>query len=135
MPILALLDRPVQDAQWQRLDLPQRRRQTLDALEHLWLRQAQNRALILVFGNLHWIDSETKEFLDGLLDKISAAHLLLLFNYRPEYQHPWGSKTFHTQLRLDPLTAQSGEDLVAGLLGSDAQLQPPEDSADRAHRR
>ena len=31
------------------------------------------------------------------------AHILLLVNYRPEYQHGWGNKTYYTQLRLDPL--------------------------------
>ena len=31
------------------------------------------------------------------------ARVLLLVNYRPEYQHGWGSKTYYTQLRLDPL--------------------------------
>jgi hypothetical protein len=31
------------------------------------------------------------------------ARVLLLVNYRPEYQHPWGSKTYYSQLRLDPL--------------------------------
>ena len=34
-PLLALLDQPVDDRSWQRLDPPQRRRQTLDALKRL----------------------------------------------------------------------------------------------------
>ena len=29
--------------------------------------------------------------------------ILLLVNYRPEYSHQWGSRTYYTQLRLDPL--------------------------------
>jgi class 3 adenylate cyclase/tetratricopeptide (TPR) repeat protein len=123
-PLLALLDQPVEDAQWQRLDPPQRRRQTLDALKRLWLREAQAQPLILVFEDLHWIDSETQEFLDGLLESVPAAHLLLLFNYRPEYHHAWGGKTYYNQLRLDPLSGQSAEDFLSSLLGSDPRLQP-----------
>jgi hypothetical protein len=34
-------------------------------------------------------------------------------NYRPEYSHQWGNKTYYTQLRLDPLVKanQCGEKL------------------------
>jgi len=28
---------------------------------------------------------------------------LLLVNYRPEYHHAWGGKTYYRQLRIDPL--------------------------------
>ncbi|HTS54933.1 MAG TPA: adenylate/guanylate cyclase domain-containing protein [Burkholderiales bacterium] len=123
-PLLALLDQPMEDAQWQRLDPPQRRRQTLDALKRLWLREAQAQPLILVFEDLHWIDSETQEFLDGLLESVPTSRLLLLFNYRPEYHHRWGSKTYYTQLRLDSLTAETAEDLLTSLLGTEPQVEP-----------
>jgi tetratricopeptide (TPR) repeat protein len=124
VPLLALLDQPVEDVQWQGLDPLRRRRQTLDALKRVWLREAQAQPLILVFEDLHWIDSETQGFLDGLLESIPTASVLLLFNYRPEYQHPWGSKTYYTQLRLDPLTAETADDLLDSLLGGDPELQP-----------
>ena len=123
-PLLALLDQPVPDAAWQKLDPPQRRRQTLDALKRLWLREAQAQPLVLVFEDLHWIDSETQDFLDGLLESIPTAHALLLFNYRPEYHHAWGSKTYYTQLRLDPLSAETAEDLLESLLGCEREVEP-----------
>jgi len=122
-PLLALLDQLVEDEQWERLEPPQRRRQTLDALKQLWLRESQNQPLVLVFEDLHWIDGETQEFLNELLDKVPAAQLLLLFNYRPEYQHPWGSKTFYAQLRLDALSTESAKELLASLLGTDPGVQ------------
>jgi len=105
-PLLALLDQPVEDIEWRRRDPPQRRRQTLDALKRLWLREAQTQPLILVLDDLPWIASETQEFLDGVLESIPTAHMLPLFNYRPEYRHSWGSKTYYRQLRLDALTAE-----------------------------
>ena len=123
LPLLALLDQPVEQS-WQTLDPPQRRRQTLDALKRLWLREAQAQPLVLVFEDLHWIDSETQEFLNGLMDSVPTARLLLLFNYRPEYRHPWGSRTYYSQLRLDPLTAESAEELLHGLLGPDKTVKP-----------
>ena len=119
---LALLEVPVEDAAWQALDPPQRRQRTLEALKHVLLRESQLQPLLLVFENLHWIDAETQAFLDGLVESLPAAHLLLLVNYRPEYQHSWGQKTYYTQLRLDPLPPASAEALLESLLGSEAGL-------------
>jgi predicted ATPase len=50
--------------------------------------------------------------------------VLLLVNYRPEYQHSWGSKTSYTQLRLDPLPPVSAHELLHALLGDDPSLAP-----------
>jgi tetratricopeptide (TPR) repeat protein len=49
---------------------------------------------------------------------------LLLVNYRPEYQHGWGSKTYYTQLRLDPLPPASADEVLQALLGDDSGLAP-----------
>ena len=75
--------------------------------------------LLLVFENLHWIDAETQAVLDSLIESLPTARLLLLVNYRPEYQHGWGNKTYYTQLRLDPLPTASAEELLQALLGDD----------------
>src|SRR5262249_48722995 len=52
------------------------------------------------------------------------ARLLLLVNYRPEYTHGWGSKTYYTQLRLDPLAQASADEFLQALLGDDLSLAP-----------
>ena len=49
---------------------------------------------------------------------------MLLVNYRPEYEHRWGRKTYYTQLRLDPLPPESAGELLQALLGGDPSLQP-----------
>jgi predicted ATPase len=77
-----------------------------------------------VFEDLHWIDSETQDFLDALVDSVAGARLLLLCNYRPEYTHRWGGRTCYTQLRLDPLPAETAQVLLAALLGPDASVAP-----------
>ena len=120
--LLALLDVPVDDAAWQTLDPGQRRQRTLDAVKRLLLREAREQALLLIFEDLHWIDSETQAMLDGLVDGLGSARLLLLVNYRPEYQHIWGGKTSYSQLRLDALPAGSAGELLEALLGDDPGL-------------
>jgi DNA-binding NtrC family response regulator/class 3 adenylate cyclase/tetratricopeptide (TPR) repeat protein len=122
--LLALLDVPVDDTSWHRLDPAQRQRQTLDAVKRLLLREAHNQPLLLIFENLHWIDSETQALLDGLVEILGSARLLVLVNYRPEYQHAWGNKASYSQLRLDALSAESAGQLLEALLGDDPGLAP-----------
>ncbi|MFI5026459.1 MAG: adenylate/guanylate cyclase domain-containing protein [Solirubrobacterales bacterium] len=123
-PLLALLDVPVEDAAWQNLDPPQRRHRTLDAVKRLLLRESQAQTLLVVFEDLHWIDGETQALLDSLVESLGSARLLLLVNYRPEYEHRWGSKTAYSQLRLDTLPAENAAELLAALLGPDSGLVP-----------
>jgi class 3 adenylate cyclase/tetratricopeptide (TPR) repeat protein len=115
---LSLLDVPVEEESWHTLDPPKRRRQTLDALRRLLLRESRQQALLLVFEDVHWIDSETQALLDGLVEGIPTARILLLVNYRPEYTHGWGSKTYYTQIRIDPLGEDGAEALLDALLGT-----------------
>jgi class 3 adenylate cyclase/tetratricopeptide (TPR) repeat protein len=122
--LLALLDVLLDDSPFGHLDPSQRRQRTLAALRRVLLRESQVQPLLLVFEDLHWIDSETQALLDRLIESLPTAHLLLLVNYRPEYQHGWGSKTYYTQLRLDPLPPASAEIFLAGLLGNDPSLAP-----------
>jgi class 3 adenylate cyclase/tetratricopeptide (TPR) repeat protein len=122
--LLALLDALPDDSPFVHLDPPQRRQRTLEALRRVLLRESQVQPLLLVCEDLHWIDSETQALLDRLIESLPTAYLLLLVNYRPEYQHGWGSKTYYTQLRLDPLPPTSAEAFLAGLLGDDPSLAP-----------
>src|SRR6516225_2527658 len=123
-PLLALLDVPVADAVWAALDPPQRRQRTLDAVKWLLLRESQVQPLILLFEDLHWIDSETQLLLDGLIESLPTSRVLLLVNYRPEYEHAWARKTFYSQLRIDPLPPDSADELLHALLGEDGTLEP-----------
>ena len=75
---------------------------------------------MLVFEDLHWIDTETQAFLELLVDGLATVRLLLLVNYRPQYRHGWGSKTCYTQLRLDPLGPEEAQELLTALLGEAA---------------
>jgi class 3 adenylate cyclase/tetratricopeptide (TPR) repeat protein len=122
--LLALLDVLPDDHAFLKLDPPQRRQRTLAALKRVLLRESQVQPVLLVFEDLHWIDAETQALLDSLIESLPTARLLLLVNYRPEYQHGWGSKTYYTQLRLDPLPPASADELLHALLGDDPSLAP-----------
>jgi hypothetical protein len=87
------------------------------------LTEARLQPVLMVVEDLHWIDSETQAFLDAFVDSLPTVPLLLLVNYRPEYTHGWGSKTFYTQIRLDALGGRSIDELLEALVGSDPGLQ------------
>jgi predicted ATPase len=101
-----------------------KRRRTLDAIKRILLRESINQPLMVIFEDLHWIDDETQAFLNLLAESIANAKILLLVNYRPEYSHQWNSKTYYTQLRLDPLGKDSAEEMLSALLGDNAELVP-----------
>ncbi len=106
------------------LDPQLRRRHTFEAITRLLLRESLNQPVLLLVEDLHWLDSETHAWLQFFSERVATARLLLLVNYRPEFQHPWGSKTYYSQLRLDPLGPAEAHELLTVLLGDSAALQP-----------
>ena len=121
---LTLLDVPPDDPEWPGPDSPHRRQRILDALKRLLLRESQVQPFLLMFEDLHWIDSETQAFLDSLVESLPSAQILLLVGYRPEYQHGWSSRSHYTQLRLDPLPPATADELLRGILGEHESLPP-----------
>jgi hypothetical protein len=106
------------------MDAQVRRRRTLDAIKRLLLRESLNQPLIVIFEDLQWIDEETQALLNLLADSIGTAKILLLVNYRPEYRQEWSSKTYYTQLRLDPLGRESADEMLVARLGDGGDLVP-----------
>ena len=101
-----------------------KKRRTLEAIKRILLRESLNQPLMVIFEDLHWIDEATQEFLNLLADSLGTARILLLVNYRPEYSHQWNSKTYYTQLRLDPLGKESADEMLSALLGDGKDLLP-----------
>ncbi len=122
--LFALLSVSESNSSLQQMDPQIRRKRTLEAIKRLLVRESLNQPLILIFEDLHWLDNETQAFLLLLSESLATARILLLVNYRPEYRHDWGNKTYYTQLRLDPLGEEDAQELLTALLGDSAALQP-----------
>ena len=71
--LFALLGIEEQPSPLQQMDPQIRRRRTFEALKKLFLRESLNQPLILIFEDLHWIDSETQGFLDVLSESVASA--------------------------------------------------------------
>ena len=124
LPVLfSLLDLPVEDAEWQTLNAPQRRRRTHACLKALLSRLSRERPLLIILEDLHWVDSETQAVLDTLVDGLQGLALLMLVTCRPEFRHDWTGRSGFSVVRLDPLPAASTERLLQHLLGDHPSLR------------
>jgi len=123
-PVMWLLDALPPDDPFLSLEPALRRRRAVDGAKRLLLRESQVQPLLLVFEDLHWVDAETQGFLDGLIESLPTSCVLLAVNYRPEYRHEWGGKTYYRQLRIDPLAPERADELLAAVLGPDPSVQP-----------
>jgi class 3 adenylate cyclase/tetratricopeptide (TPR) repeat protein len=121
--ILSLLGIAGAGASLAMMDAGVRRRRTLEAVKRIIIRESLKQPLVVIFEDLHWLDAETQELLDLLVDGVASARILMLVNYRPEYHHEWGNRACYTQLRLDPLGGQSADEMLHALLGGDASLK------------
>jgi class 3 adenylate cyclase/predicted ATPase len=104
------------------MDPQVKRRRTLDAIKRVILRESLNQPLVVIFEDLHWIDEQTQALLNLLADSIANARVLLLINYRPEYDDRWGAKAYYSQLRLDALNPEGASAMLETLLGKSVEL-------------
>jgi tetratricopeptide (TPR) repeat protein len=118
-----LLSLRVEDEAYLALEPKQKREKTFESLRDLLIKESQNKPLVLVVEDLHWIDKTSEEFLDYLIGWLANARMLLIFLYRPEYTHQWGSKSYYTKIGLTQLGTPSSSQLVKAIL-EEGQVAP-----------
>ena len=93
-----------------------RRSETFRALQARFQRAAERSPLVLVIEDLHWIDPASAEFLAFLAESVPATRALIVLTYRPGYVHPFGDRSYHVRLALQPLTETETAAMAGGLL-------------------
>jgi tetratricopeptide (TPR) repeat protein len=83
------------------------------------LNGSRRRPLVLVYEDLHWVDTLTEELLATLADNLQGAAILLLCTYRPGYRAPWLGLSYARQLSLQPLSPAESADVIRGALGGE----------------
>jgi transcriptional regulator with AAA-type ATPase domain/tetratricopeptide (TPR) repeat protein len=121
-PLQALMGVPPPG--WDTLDPVERRHHTLQAVKRLLLGESRHQPLIILFEDVHWIDSESQAILDAVVEGLPASRILLVVTHRPEYRHEWSTLSYYTQLNIGPLPSDSAGELLDGLLGTHASLLP-----------
>jgi class 3 adenylate cyclase len=96
-----------------------RRARIIEALNRNLLKGSEIRPVVMAIEDLHWIDESSEERFRTLLDSISGARVFLIFTYRPEFVHTWGSKSYHSQITLNRLSNRESLVMVSHLLGTE----------------
>jgi class 3 adenylate cyclase/tetratricopeptide (TPR) repeat protein len=102
------------------LDAVTRRSETIRALHALFLRIAEQQPLVFAIEDLHWIDAASEEFLDFLLDSIPAARVCVFLTHRAGYRHPFGDRSYHARVALQPLSGAEMAAMAGSLLATSA---------------
>lgn len=95
-----------------------RKDRTLEALKRVVLRGGEFRPLIVAIEDLHWMDRSSEDALKELLESISATRIFLIFTYRPEFVHTWGSRSYHSQVTLNRLSNRESLTMATHILGT-----------------
>ena len=102
--------------------------------KRLLLRESQVQPLLVVFEDLHWIDTETQALLDSLVESLPIGASPAAGELSARVRAHAGAARRYSQLRLDPLPAESAEELLAALLGEHAGARAAEANAGRRTR-
>ncbi len=91
----------------------------IKSLQRIILKVSENKPLILVFEDLHWMDRSSEDAAKRLLESIPGARVMTIFTYRPDFAPTWGGKSFQSQLNLSRLSNRESLAVAAHALGSD----------------
>jgi class 3 adenylate cyclase len=79
------------------------RHRQLAALTNWVMAGARAHPIVLTLEDLHWADPTTLDVLRGIAERGALAPLFVLLTARPEFRHPWGTRSHHATISLVPL--------------------------------
>jgi class 3 adenylate cyclase len=83
----------------------------------------EERPLVVLIDDLHWIDRASDTFVAELAEVVAGKRVLFVVNFRPEYEGGgWMKKSWYQQLPLLPLGPEAVGEFFDDLLGKDTSL-------------
>ena len=113
-----LLSLPSGDEKVDAQDAATRRSETFRAVCARFQRLCEKAPFVLVVEDIHWIDRASEEFLRYMIESIPTSRVLLLLTHRPGYSHPFGDRSYHTRLALQPLSEPEMGRMAEAMLAS-----------------
>src|SRR5580658_9318025 len=108
------------DGRYPALDLtPQERRQrTLEALAAQLAALGEQRPLLMIVEDVHWVDPTSLEVFGRTVDQIKTLPVLLIVTFRPEFNAPWAGRSHVTTLALSRLGEREAAAIIARIVGN-----------------
>ena len=110
------------DGLYPKLDLTpqQRRERTFEALTTQIVSLAEQRPVLMIFEDIHWIDPTSLEALGRGIDRIKSVGVLLIITHRPEFEPPWLGRPYVTALSLNRLGKREIAAIIDHVAGNHA---------------
>ncbi len=77
-----------------------KKQKTVEALMSTLLFSAQQKPLLLIIEDLHWMDASTLELISLVLKQSPIHRILTVLTFRPEFIPPWGIQAHITSMSL-----------------------------------
>jgi class 3 adenylate cyclase/tetratricopeptide (TPR) repeat protein len=97
------------------LSPPQRKAATIAAIVHQLTKLAEQKPVLFVLEDAHWIDPTTQELITHVIDRIASTPALVLVTARPEFSSPWKGRDYVTSLVLNRLSKAQCAELVVSV--------------------
>ena len=95
-----------------------KKERTIEALKKIILSGSEIRPLIMATEDLQWMDRSSEDAMKELMESIAGARVFLIFTYRPDFVHTWGSRSYHSQVTLNRLSNRESLAMVNHILGT-----------------
>ncbi|HLL53272.1 MAG TPA: protein kinase, partial [Myxococcaceae bacterium] len=100
----------------------QEKTRTLEAFSRLLMRLAEQRPVLVVLEDVHWVDHSTLELVNLLFRQVANARVLMVLTFRPEFRPPWPQAPHLHRISLDRLPSE----VAARMVRESARLLQPE---------
>jgi adenylate cyclase len=122
LALFELLGVPDADDSAPRIDPEAKQRQLLSFLRRHTQKLSEREPFVILIDDLHWVDRASDAFVAEFAEAVDRRRVLLLVNFRPEYEGAWMRRSYYQQIPLSPLSSSAVEELLDDLLGTDAGL-------------
>lgn len=95
-----------------KLSAQEQREQTLDALAGWLIDEAERKAVLHVWEDLHWADATTLELIGICIEQSPTVSMMNILTYRPGFLPPWTLRSHMTQITLNRMERQEIEALI-----------------------
>jgi class 3 adenylate cyclase len=107
----------VDDERIRSLRADERKETVLGILFNQLMRLTDEKPVLFLFEDAHWIDPSTLDLLNQTVRNIFDKRLLMVLTHRPEWKAPFSTAPHVTRLALNPLSRSQVEDLVRAVAG------------------